>query len=259
MRNDLSRRIASPWSVTLFNSWSRSAMICALSVVLVACQQQQDSSLTKIIGDYGFSRNVPPSTLYRPGTLVHRSNYDKTDSKLETVQIDFLCSARNSVDFYKFQPKISETESRDVASKVGASFNLGLPALKSIFNLQITAKAANSVVATVSDAKIYAYAPDELAEIRGALGPICRDLVNSNILRDNTYQVAKVLEATVDLRVTFDASAGAVLKAQAVKELLSAGFTVDPASDSVTTKGKALYYGVRIEPITTRLEPPKPQ
>lgn len=233
----------------------RGARILKLAAGLIAAVgisgcQEEGQELEKIIAQYGFQRNVPPSTLYGPGTLVYRQNYDSKVQNPASVQIDYLCTTRYSVDLYEHKPKISETESRDVASRIGGSFNLGLPALQTIFNLNATAKVAKSVTATVSDARIFTYAPDELAEIRSLLRPGCRDIVRRNIPSANAYQVLKVLEATVDLKVTFDASASASLKARAEKELLNAGFTLDPASDAVVTKGKALYYGVVLLPVT---------
>jgi hypothetical protein len=227
----------------------RLAVALAAALGLSACQDE-GREMERIIAAYGFQRNVPPSTLYGPGTLVYRQNYDPRVQNPGSVQIDYLCTTRYSVDLYEHKPRISDTESRDVANKIGGSFNLGLPALRTIFNLTATAKAARSVTATISDAKIYTYAPDELSEIRSLLRPVCRDIVNRNIASSNAYQVLKVLEATVDLRVTFDASASAGLKVQAQKELLNAGFTLDPASDTLVTKGKALYYGVALLPLT---------
>lgn len=222
----------------------------ALAIGASACQEE-GRELERIIAEYGFQRNVPPSTLYGPGTLVYRQNYDPKERNPASVQIDYLCTTRYSVDLYEHKPKFSETESRNVASKIGGSFNLGLPALQTIFNLTATAKVARSVTATVSDARIFTYAPDELAEIRNLLRPGCRDIVRRNVPSANAYQVLKVLEATVDLKVTFDASASASLKARAEKELLNAGFTLDPASDAIVTKGKALYYGVVLLPVAS--------
>lgn len=103
---------------------------------------------------------------------------------------------------------------------------------------------------TVADARIYTYARDELAEIRALLKSGCREIVRTNIRQGNAHQVVKVLEATVELKINFDASVSASVKARAVTELTKAGFEIGPASDSLTTKGKALYYGVALMPVT---------
>ncbi|WP_332686277.1 hypothetical protein [Bosea sp. (in: a-proteobacteria)] len=224
--------------------------LCLLATFPLAACQDEDRQIESIIARYGFSRNVPPSTLHGPGALVARENYDPSDKNPRSVQLTSLCTSRYSVDLYNFKPTLSDTESRDVASQLGGSFNIEAPALKSLFNLQATARAARSAVVTVADAKIYTYAQDELAEIRALLRPVCREIVMTNIGQSNAHQVLKVLEATVELKISFDVAASASIKAKAVNELVKAGFEIAPSSDSVTTRGKALYYGVGLIPVT---------
>lgn len=221
-----------------------------LAVFALAACQNEERQIESIIVKYGFARNVPPSTLHGPGILVARENYDPSDSNPRSVQLATLCTSRYSVDLYGFKPQPSETESRDVASQISGSFNIEAPALKTLFNLAATARAARSAVVTVADARIYTYARDELAEIRALLRPGCRDTVRTNIKQGNAHQVVKVLEATVELKISFDAAVSASVKAKAMSELVNAGFEIGPASDSLTTRGKALYYGVGLIPIT---------
>lgn len=225
-------------------------VLCLLAALPLAACQDEDRQLEGIIVKYGFSRNVPPSTLHGPGLLVAKENYDPSDQNPRSVQLATLCAARYSVDLYGFRPTPSETESRDVASQIGGSFSIEAPALKTLFNLAATARAARSAVVTVADARIYTYARDELAEIRALLKSGCREIVRTNIRQGNAHQVVKVLEATVELKIAFDASASASVKAKALNELVKAGFEVGPASDSLTIKGKALYYGVALMPVT---------
>lgn len=224
--------------------------LCLLAGLPMAACQSEDRQLEGIIVKYGFTRNVPPSTLHGPGLLVAKENYDPREQNPRSVQLATLCTARYSVDLYGFKPTPSETESRDVASQIGGSFSIEAPALKTLFNLSATARAARSAVVTVADARIYTYARDELAEIRALLRPVCRETVRTNIGQGNAHQVVKVLEATIELKINFDASASAAVKTRAVTELTKAGFEIGPVSESLTTRGKALYYGVTLMPVT---------
>lgn len=226
---------------------ARLALGLMLALPLAACQT--DTTLTNVVSSYGFSRNLPPSTLYGPGSLVYRANFDPADTRMAEVRIDYLCTDRYSVALYPSPPRSSDTETQGLASQKGGSFALDLPALRSLFNVDLSANAAGSVVATIADTKILAYAPDELAEIRALLRPACRDSVQRNIKTNNAWQVAKVLQATVDLTVTLKAGASGSVKAEAVRKLVDAGFTLDAANTTLTSKGKALYYGVRLEPV----------
>ncbi|MCP4564689.1 MAG: hypothetical protein GY873_03285 [Bosea sp.] len=224
--------------------------LCVVCLCALTACQDDERQIEDIIVKYGFSRNVPPSKLYGPGSLVAKEKYDPRDVNPRSVQLTSLCTARYSVDLYNFKPAFSDTESRDISSQFGGSFSIGAPALKTIFNLSATARAAKSAVVTVADAKIYTYGRDELSEIRSILRPVCREAVLANIATDNAHQVLKVLEATIELKISFDVAANASVKAKAVTELLDAGFTVDPSSDSITTKGSALYYGVSLVPVS---------
>ena len=232
------------------HSITAALVACALS----GCGPQDDAGLERIINQYGFSRNTPASLLYGPGQLVAREQYDPNEQgPPRTVRLTDLCIRKYSVGLYRELPSESPSESMAVGSQIGGSFSLSAPALKNLLNLGITAKAARNATATISDVKVYAFSQEDLLAIRQILGPNCRSIVNENLAKKNAYQVIKVLQATVDLNVSLSVSASATLKAQVVKELLNAGFSVEPAADTLSVKGTALYYGIGLVPLEGRV------
>lgn len=230
--------------------WQIARIGCCIVVGLgLAGCQSSDKTLTDVVASYGFSRNIPPNTLYGPGSLVNLIRYDPADRRLAEVQLGYLCTDRYSVALYPNPPSSSETEQQGISSPRGGSVSLDIPALQKLFNINLSASAAGSVVATIADTKILAYAPDELAEIRGLLRSKCRSLVRDNIRTGNAWQVEQVLQATVDLTVTLKAGASAGVKAEAGRQLVNAGFNAE-AGETFTSKGKSLYYGVKLRPLT---------
>lgn len=229
--------------------WGLATCVVA-GVGLAGCNVSSEADLQRIINDYGFSRNIPASTLYSPGALVAREQYDPTE-KLppKAVRLTDLCIRRYSLDRYDVKPSESPLESLALASQIGGSFTLGAPALKGLFKLNLTAKAARTVTATISETKVYAFSAEDRLAIRKLLGPDCRTIVNENVAKKNAYQVVRVLQATLDLKVDLNAKVDASAKAKVVKELLDVGFTVEPASETISVKGKALYYGIVVEPL----------
>jgi hypothetical protein len=228
--------------------------LCGVVFALAGCQVSNEADLQRLINEYGFSRNVPASTLYGPGALVARERYDPKESlPPKSVQLADLCIHRYSVDLYASKPNESPLESIALGSKIGGSFTVSAPALKGLFNLSVTSKLARTVTATISDTKVYQFSEEDLQDIRKLLGPTCRSIVNDNLAKKNAYQVVRVLQATLDLKVDLDTSISASAKAKVVKELLDVGFTLDPDSNTVAVKGRALYYGIVVEPLSGRV------
>ncbi len=236
-----------------------SALVAALALALAGCNtgsggavMASGQNLEAIIRTYGFSRMVPASTLYPPGTLVALRDYDPGDTSRRSVQLTYLCSLAYSVALYPASPVVSGGDGLNLSSNIGAQVNLDVPALREILNLTATAAIAQSVRATLVDVKFYAYAPDDLQNIRKTLGPDCRGFVNANIATRNAYQVEQVLEATIDLQVTFKADATADAKAKALAEIAKVGVVAGTGSD-ISIRGKSLYYGVSLKPVERSL------
>jgi len=234
----------------------RGLVLVSASVLLSACQVTEDQLETYIRGK-GFSILVPPSTLYRPGTLVYRENYDPKDMKPTRLSLGYLCNPEHSIDLYKSKARESETLAQVTVTKFGGSISASVPALQKVVDLDGKVKAASSISANIYDAKIYAFAKDDLDSIRDLLGPRCRKIVNGNVPK-NAYQVLQVLQASIDINVVIDGGADAKAKAQFVGQLASLGFDVS-AGQTASLKGKALFFGVQLEPITTPLVAPDSQ
>lgn len=229
-------------------SVSRIVALASLAAALAGCQTV-DQPGAGGISSYGFSRNIPPSTLYQPGSLVVRRDYNQNDDRMAQVRLGYLCANRYSVALYPNPPATSASDAQGSNTLRGGNFTLDLPALKSLFNVSLSAGVTETAVASITDTRILAYAADELQEIRALLGPVCRSLVKDNIRTGNAWQVEQVLEASVDVTVTLKANASAGVKSAAVKQLINAGFSAE-AGSTFTTKGKALYYGVNLIRIT---------
>jgi hypothetical protein len=228
--------------------------LAAVAMTMTGCVISDEADLQKIINNYGFSRNIPASTLYGPGAFVARERYDPKESlPPKSAQLTSLCIPRYSIDLYPEKPQESPLESFALNSAIGGSFTLGAPVLKSLFKLNATAKAARTVTASISDSKVFAFSDEDFLRIRKLLGPECRSIINENAGKKNAYQVRRVLQATLKLKVDLDAKISANAKAIVVKELASAGFELDPLSSTVEVTGKALYYGVLIVPIDSRV------
>ncbi len=170
-------------------------------------------------------------------------------TRMAQVRLGYLCSNRFSVALYPNPPTPSPSNDQGINSPRGGNFTLDLPALKSLFNVSLSAGVTETAVASITDTRILAYAPDELQEIR-ALTEARLSLQRHGQYQDkNAWQVEQVLEASVDVTVTLKANASAGVKSAAVKQLINAGFSAE-AGSTFTTKGKALYYGVNLIRIT---------
>lgn len=126
-----------------------------------------------------------------------------------------------------------------------------MPAINKIASLKAKLKAASSIVAEISHVNIYAFGLDDLAKIRGKLGPICRGLVNGNV-PSNAFQVTQALQATVEEKVQLAANANATARAQLVHQLAHFGFTIS-GGQTAEVKGKALIFGVKLKRITKQI------
>jgi hypothetical protein len=223
----------------------------ALSMVLSACNETKQ--MEAVLADYGFTRNIPPSTLYGPGTVVYRENYDPRDTAPKTAQLGYLCDRQYPNTAYPIEPVRSDTESRDIASKLGGRFSIGAPALKSLLDIDLGLSASDTVNVAIRDVSIAAYSIEALDAIQATLGERCRKIVNRNIRKRNAYQVVKVLQASVDFEINLDASANAAAKAEVVRKKLASIDASVEYGDKTVVKGKSLYYGVKLEPIETEL------
>ena len=148
----------------------------------------------------GFSVIDAPSTLYAPGSLVYRSNYDPNDTKPTKLTLGFLCNPEYSIALYKKTPLASPTFKQVTVTNFGGGIFAGIPAVNKLVSLNAKLKAASSIIAVISDVNIYAFGLDDLAAIRGLLGSTCRNLVNKNV-PSNAFQVTQVLQATVNVKV----------------------------------------------------------
>lgn len=224
------------------------------AVMLVGCNVSNEGDLQKLINQYGFSRNIPASILYGPGALVAREQYNPNEKwPPKSVQLTDLCTRKYSIARYNAQPNESPLESLAFGSTIAGSFTVGAPVLKSVFKLNATAKAARTVTVTISDAKVYSFSREDLHDIRRLLGPTCRSIVNENVAKKNAYQVVRVLQASLDFNVDLTANVSASAKAKVIKELVDAGFTLNPAGSTFSVKGKALYYGIVLEPVEKKV------
>lgn len=229
----------------------RHACMVLLGVLLAACQTTE-SEIEQAVKGYGFTFNIPPSTLYAPGTLVARLRYDPRDSDPKAVTLDFLCSPNFSVKLYKNPAQSSDTYWQATTRNFGGTLTGAVPVLQKVVDLNARLKAARSISATISDTRVHAYAPDDLASIRSGLGPECRNIVNKNIATQNAYQVSQVLEATVEITVELDTGADANAQVKFTTTLAQLGFAANYQNKN-TLKGNALYYGIRLQPLTERL------
>jgi len=216
-------------------------------VALGGCQVTEDQ-LQAYINSRGFKLIVPPSTLYVPGSLVNLQNYDPKDTNPKSVQLGFLCSPSYSVERYGKKPIASETLGEYTVTQLGGGFSATVPALKRIIDLSASAKGKMTLTGSVSNARIYAFAQDDLEFVRGMLGPQCRNIVNRNVPH-NAFQVAQVLEASISVTAQFEDGIDASAKAKLVKELANANFSIS-ANNSATLSGQALFFGVQLIPIT---------
>ena len=212
--------------------------------LLTACHDPT-ADFERILTDYDFSRAVPPSTLYGPGSFVYRSKYTPSDTALRSVRLGYLCRPEYSIDRYDRKPLESASDSFALSSKLSGTFDVGVPALSKILDLNLKTNAAKSASITISDVKVFAYARDDLEIVRGLLGPVCQRIVARNIKAGNAYQIEQVLQATVNVKIAIDAGASANAKANIVKSLASFGATA-AYGDAVEMKGTALFYGAKL-------------
>lgn len=140
-------------------------------------------------------------------------------------------------------------------TKFGGDVSAGIPALGRILDLNAKLKAARTVTVNFYDVHIQEFALPDLGAIRDLLGPKCREYVSGNVRTANAYQISAVLQATVDVTVEMNADVSVAAKAAFVARLAALGLTFS-ADQTATLKGKALFYGVRLQPIEV-LTPPK--
>ncbi|AMN40836.1 hypothetical protein [Rhodoplanes sp. Z2-YC6860] len=236
---------------TMMKSFSKLALPLFAFIALAGCQVTEDE-LQAIVNNRGFKLVVPPSRLYAPGSVVYLQNYNPRDRDPKAVQLGFLCNPEFSIAGYGKQPIMSGTLNGLSITKFGGAISGSMPVLKRIVDLSLNTKGKMTVTGNVSDARIYEFAQDDLEAIRGFLGPRCTKIVNRNVPH-NAYQVAQVLEASIEVRVEFSADIDASAKLKLQKELAKASFSVD-ADSSATLKGDALFFGVRLLPITEPIE-----
>ena len=218
--------------------WTALACVAALS----ACKAETED-LEKVINGYNFVRLNPPTTLYQPGSLVHRVKYDPDDRDPEAASLGFLCSPRFSTEKYEHDPLTSDSESSEISRKLSGSFSVSPKVLVDVFGLTATAKAARTATVSLQDVTISAYGRDDLLRIRRGLGDICSELLRENIATNNAYQIEKTLTASVQYKIEFDTGASVELKAKALKELGEIGTAVSSENTTEVT-GKALIYGI---------------
>jgi len=237
--------------MTLRSHWF---FLITVAVALGGCQVSEDQ-LESWVKSQGYALIDPPSTLYSPGTLVYRTNYDpKKDANATKLTLGFLCDPDYSIALYAKQPRSSPTVNQATVTNFGGTISAGIPALSRLLALNAKLKAASTITADIHDVNIYSFALDDLESIRDVLGPRCRKIVNANV-PNNAYQVSEVLQASVDVSVQIDGSASASAQALFLQQLGNLGFTVT-AGQTATLKGKALFFGIRLMPITAPITAP---
>lgn len=230
------------------NCWRWSFLGAA--IMLGGCQVSEDQ-LEQYIKSQGFTVLNPPTSLYVPGSLVYRSNYDPQDIHPTKVTLGFLCRPEYSVGLYNKNPIASATLQSATVTQFGGSISAGIPALSRLVNLNAKAKVASSISADIHDVTVKVFALDDLQAIRDQLGPNCRRIVNGNV-PSNAYQVIEVLQASIDVTVQISGDVDANAKANFLSQLANLGFTAS-GSETESLKGTALLFGVQLMPITTPL------
>ncbi|WP_181892945.1 hypothetical protein [Falsiruegeria mediterranea] len=231
----------------------KKAIFATTSAAFLAGCQPDAEGIEDVINGYNFIRLNPPTTLYQPGSLVHRVNYDPRDRAPDDASLGFLCNPKYSTDLYEDAPLRSETESKQVSRRLSGSFSVSPVTLGQVFNLGATAAAAKTVQVSLRDATVSTYALDDLARIRAGLGPHCQATLQKNIRKQNAYQIQKILTANVSFKVTFDTSLSAEVRAAAIAELGEIGATLEK-SDEVEVTGDALIYGIHWEDLAPPVE-----
>ena len=234
------------------NILARCAVLFGLASLVGGCQVTEDQ-LENYVKARGFTVVVSPSTLYGPGSLVYRKNYEKGDTRPVRVALGYLCDPRYVS--YPKAPLEGETLGQFTITKFDGSISAGVPALRKALDLSAKLKGAARVTANIYDARVYAYAKENLAEIKSALGPGCRSIVNDNVRASNAHHVIQALRASVDIAVEMDAGIDATAAAKLKRELANLGFNFS-ASHQGSLKVTALFVGVELDPVTEPIQAP---
>jgi hypothetical protein len=231
----------------------------ALAVIApaIAGCQATGGDVEHFVVKAGFVYNNPPTTLYGPGALVFRRNYDPKQAKFTSVQLGALCEPRFYLDKYEVRPSESPTLDTDLKNKIGGSFKVGFDALSALLGVQLSPEAMREAQISVKHARVLAYSDEALGDIRDLITPKCAGIVNKNIGLGNAYQVDRVLEASIDYTLTFNVKATASANLNVISRKVDGTIQlVDDNTAKIT--GNALYYGIGLRPVSEPLSPRNP-
>lgn len=230
------------------------ALVSAALPALAGCTATE-ADIEAVIAKAGFVYNVPPTTLYGPGVLVFRRNYDPQLAKFTNVQLGPLCLSKYYIDRYPERPYESPTLDTDLRNRLGANVKIGLDAFKRLVGIELNPEIVRDAQISIRHARVLAYSDESLGDIKNLLTPKCLGYVNKNIREKNAYQIDQVLEATIDYTVTFKAKGAASANLDLLGRKI--GGTVELVDENTAKiSGNALYYGVSLRPLS---EPATPQ
>jgi hypothetical protein len=257
---------------------SKTALLVAAvaSGFLSGCYQAgQAVDIEQLIHQQKFTEIVPPTTAYKPGNFVARTNYDPKDVNANTVTLTYLCDPRDLFANFDIQPPLEDAgESVNFHNLQGVKVSVKPGWLKFV-NLGITAGYAKEVKLTFQNVRVLQYPGDDLDMIRDKIRRQqphwCLDRVNRNISNAdhplNAFQISQSLEATVDYDIVFKENLGADAELSIIKELKAS--SLGSISGNINFEsgahisGSAIIYGLRWEQLTEPLKPleerePKP-
>jgi hypothetical protein len=201
------------------------------------------AEIEKLVRNLDYIAIEPSSNVYKPGSFVHRRQYDPAEQTISSTKLGFLCTPEFST---------ARSPAPPIRREIGGGL-LGLPGSSWIeldkkfiaqrLAMPLTAQFSERVLVRMVDQATMEYSAEHLHTIKENLGPICKSTIQARLAGGNVYQITGVYEFRLQFEVKFRYGQREDIKGQILDEMKRLG-VASSRSDTVLVRGEVSVYGL---------------